>query len=100
MGLLGLLGVEVVATVLQHTGREGMGREGTGGLEFLEFAYFEVFGFVVEHEANQGGLLVEALPASGAGIDVEHVVRLVVHHPQDVGVAVDEDVGVLAVEDG
>ncbi len=62
-------------------------------LILVEFADFEVFRVVVDGESYQCGYAVESLSASGARVDVQQVVALVIHHAQYVRVPADEDVG-------
>ena len=51
----------------------------------------------VNFEAQGRTYEVESLMAGGPGIDDEHIVKLVVHHAQDMGMAADENVGTIHV---
>ena len=66
---------------------------GGGGSKLREVEDFEVGRGWGEGEADEGGFLVEALAAGGAGIDMQEFVVLVVHDAEDVAVAADKDVG-------
>ena len=66
--------------------------------QFGEVQNLQAGGLGVEHEAHQCGDAVEALPPSGAGVDVQEVVLFVVHDLQYVAVSADEDVGPCQAE--
>ena len=54
---------------------------------------------VVDVDADGGAYLVESLDAGGTWIDGEHVVFFVEDDFEDVGVAADEDVGQMGVDE-
>ncbi len=66
--------------------KNGVGQGGVGAvgrrLILLEFADFEVFRVVVDGEAYQCCYAVESLSSGGAGVDMQQVVGLVVHHAE------------------
>lgn len=62
---------------------------------FVDFHIGEVAG--VDFEAQGGANQMKALVSGGPGVDDEHIVKLVVHHPQNVGVTADKDIGTIDV---
>ena len=66
--------------------KNGVGQGGVGAvwrrLILVEFADFEVFRVVVYGEAYPCCYAVESLSSGGAGVDMQQVVGLVVHHAE------------------
>ena len=68
---------------------------GSGLSEFWKLEYLGVFGSAVDYEADQGRDTLEALPAGGAGIDMQQVELVVVHYLEYMAVAAHKDVGLF-----
>ena len=72
---------------------------GAGGdLVFVEFADFQILRSAVERKAHEGAFFVYALSPCSAGVDVEHIVRFVVHDPQDMRMSGNKNVRPLGFE--